>query len=402
MSSDLHDIQPDGERRGRARSGRAAPQPGRLPARGSRTYRQPCGLRAWHMRRLHGARRRRHRARLPDASRAMRRRSGGDHRGRVGFWRDLRRPATGPPSSGAMPCNAASARPACCSPRRNCSAPACRPARRSASTSRATTAAVPAIRRSSTRSRPWRAIGKEASREDRRRRAVGLERARPPQFLYRPFGAAAQSGPPHDRPRAIRQRRRAAAHDACRLRALAARPCTHRLDRHQRRQAVARRRGRRHRRRADARDDSLGRRADASRRLEIGPATSARGRARLLAGRSGLRRRGAHAGRGRGCLRARRGRLRRELAAVTDAETALDSATPVIHPDLGDNLCFERKLDAERGGQGAGRGADIRRRDHLRVRPPHRRHQRGRAPSWPTGIPASSAWPCITAPRRRT
>jgi aerobic carbon-monoxide dehydrogenase large subunit len=35
-----------------------------------------------------------------------------------------------------------------------------------------------------------------------------------------------------------------------------------------------------------------------------------------------------------------------ELPAVTDAETALDPGTPVIHPDLGDNLCFERKLDA--------------------------------------------------------
>jgi carbon-monoxide dehydrogenase large subunit len=35
-----------------------------------------------------------------------------------------------------------------------------------------------------------------------------------------------------------------------------------------------------------------------------------------------------------------------ELPAVTDAETALDAATPVIHADLGDNLCFERKLDA--------------------------------------------------------
>ncbi len=35
-----------------------------------------------------------------------------------------------------------------------------------------------------------------------------------------------------------------------------------------------------------------------------------------------------------------------ELAAVTDMETALDPATPVIHPDLGDNLTFERKLDA--------------------------------------------------------
>ena len=35
-----------------------------------------------------------------------------------------------------------------------------------------------------------------------------------------------------------------------------------------------------------------------------------------------------------------------ELPAVTDAETALDAGTPVIHPELGDNLCFERKLAA--------------------------------------------------------
>ena len=33
------------------------------------------------------------------------------------------------------------------------------------------------------------------------------------------------------------------------------------------------------------------------------------------------------------------------LPAVTDAETALDAKTPVIQPSLGDNLCFERKLD---------------------------------------------------------
>jgi len=32
-----------------------------------------------------------------------------------------------------------------------------------------------------------------------------------------------------------------------------------------------------------------------------------------------------------------------ELPAVTDPETALDPATPVIHADLGDNLCFERR-----------------------------------------------------------
>jgi CO/xanthine dehydrogenase Mo-binding subunit len=35
-----------------------------------------------------------------------------------------------------------------------------------------------------------------------------------------------------------------------------------------------------------------------------------------------------------------------ELPVVTDAETALDKATPVIHPELGDNLTFERTLDA--------------------------------------------------------
>jgi CO/xanthine dehydrogenase Mo-binding subunit len=34
------------------------------------------------------------------------------------------------------------------------------------------------------------------------------------------------------------------------------------------------------------------------------------------------------------------------LAAVADAETALDPETPVIHAELGDNLAFERKLDA--------------------------------------------------------
>src|SRR3954453_16968553 len=35
-----------------------------------------------------------------------------------------------------------------------------------------------------------------------------------------------------------------------------------------------------------------------------------------------------------------------ELVPVTDAETALDAATPVIHPELGDNLTFERKHEA--------------------------------------------------------
>jgi aerobic carbon-monoxide dehydrogenase large subunit len=34
------------------------------------------------------------------------------------------------------------------------------------------------------------------------------------------------------------------------------------------------------------------------------------------------------------------------LPAVTDPETALDKSTPVIHPELGDNLTFERTLNA--------------------------------------------------------
>src|SRR3982074_362729 len=35
-----------------------------------------------------------------------------------------------------------------------------------------------------------------------------------------------------------------------------------------------------------------------------------------------------------------------ELDAVTDMRTALDPATPVIHPSLGDNLAFERNFEA--------------------------------------------------------
>ncbi len=34
------------------------------------------------------------------------------------------------------------------------------------------------------------------------------------------------------------------------------------------------------------------------------------------------------------------------LAPVADAQTALDPGTPVIHAELGDNLAFERRLDA--------------------------------------------------------
>jgi carbon-monoxide dehydrogenase large subunit len=40
------------------------------------------------------------------------------------------------------------------------------------------------------------------------------------------------------------------------------------------------------------------------------------------------------------------------LPAVTDPETALDAKTPVIHPELGDNLTFERALNAGDPDQG--------------------------------------------------
>jgi aerobic carbon-monoxide dehydrogenase large subunit len=41
-----------------------------------------------------------------------------------------------------------------------------------------------------------------------------------------------------------------------------------------------------------------------------------------------------------------------ELVPVTDAETALSPDTPVIHPALGDNLTFERRLEAGNPDQG--------------------------------------------------
>ena len=41
-----------------------------------------------------------------------------------------------------------------------------------------------------------------------------------------------------------------------------------------------------------------------------------------------------------------------ELAPVTDPESALDPKTPIIHPELGDNLCFERVHTAGDPDQG--------------------------------------------------
>jgi carbon-monoxide dehydrogenase large subunit len=47
------------------------------------------------------------------------------------------------------------------------------------------------------------------------------------------------------------------------------------------------------------------------------------------------------------------------LPAVTDPETALDPATPVIHPELGDNLTFERKHEAGEPDKGFAEADEI-------------------------------------------
>ncbi len=77
---------------------------------------------------------------------------------------------------------------------------------------------------------------RERSHENHRRLPARPFRARPAEFLYRPLGAAAESAAADARPRPICQRRHAAAHGACRLRALAARACAHQGHRHRCRQ----------------------------------------------------------------------------------------------------------------------------------------------------------------------
>ena len=48
-----------------------------------------------------------------------------------------------------------------------------------------------------------------------------------------------------------------------------------------------------------------------------------------------------------------------ELPVVTDMETALDKDTPVIHPDLGDNLTFARKHEAGEVDKGFGEADEV-------------------------------------------
>ena len=64
-----------------------------------------------------------------------------------------------------------------------------------------------------------------------------------------------------------------------------------------------------------------------------------------------------------------------ELGPVTDAETALDPATPVIHPEPRRQSHLRAQARCRRGRQGV-RRKRRRGRDDVPVRPPHRRHQR--------------------------
>src|SRR6185312_6798057 len=100
---------------------------------------------------------------------------------------------------------------------------------KSASTFPATTAAAPAATPSSTPSRRWRR--RERPNENRRRFSARADRARPAELLYRPLGAATESGAADPGPRAIRQRRGVAAYGACRVRTLAPRARENRIDR---------------------------------------------------------------------------------------------------------------------------------------------------------------------------
>ena len=200
-------------------------------------------------------------------------------------------------------------------------------------------------------------------------------RARPAELLHRPLGAAAQPGAPDARPRAICQRRRAAAHGACGLRALAARACADQEHRRRSGEEGAGRHRRRHRRGTGEGHHALGRRADASQGHQVGAAARHRDRSRLLARRSGLRRGRAHAAPRPRTAASWSRSTTRSCRRSPMPETALDPATPVIHPSTRRQSLLRARAHRGRSRQGLRRGRR-RGRDHVRVRPPHRRHQR--------------------------
>jgi carbon-monoxide dehydrogenase large subunit len=89
------------------------------------------------------------------------------------------------------------------------------------------------------------------------------------------------------------------------------------------------------------------------------------------------------------------------LPAVADMETALAPQTPVIHAELGSNLCYHRELDT---GGGRRRLCRCRRgrRGNLCLRPPYRSDPWSRARCWPTSSGRAAFDRPITRTRRRT
>ena len=272
---------------------RGAPASDRFPAPRSGPDGLAHRLRAWRMRRLHGARRRPDRARLPGAGGLARRRQGRDHRGRLGLGRDPR-PAGGVRRPQRLPVrllhagHAAHRRRSAAAPTRSRRAP------RSASTSPATTAAAPAITPSSMRSRRWPSSAAERPAHERDHRS---EVRRPAQLLHRQVGAAAQCPQAGGGPRPVRRRHAAAAHGACRLRQ---EPAPARQDPQDRWRRGARRSGRAarvHGGRPGAALRPVGRHAGAPEGHEVGAAASPAARARDLGRRGGRRGGGGDAAR---------------------------------------------------------------------------------------------------------
>ena len=119
----------------------------------------------------------------------------------------------------------------------------------------------------------------------------------------------------------------------------------------------------------------MGRRAHASQGHQVGAAARHRRRARLLARRGGLRRRREDARGGRRRLRAGARRIRGVAGGHRRRNRARcrHAGDP---PRAWRQSHLRAHARCRRTGQGL-RGSRRRRRDHVRVRPPHRRHQRG-------------------------
>ena len=139
-------------------------------------------------------------------------------------------------------------------------------------------------------------------------------------------------------------------------------------------EARARRDRGRHRARARQGDDAVGRRAHAPEGHQVRAAIPDRGRARLLAGRGGVRRGGEDARRGRGRGRADRGRLRGADRRHRSGDRARsrhagDPSGARRQSHLRAQARCRRARQGLCGGRRGGRG-------DVRVRPPHRRVQR--------------------------